>query len=107
MELKVRVLCRPEIAAGFELAGVRVDRATLADAAAAMARLADDPSVGVVLVEDQLSRAMPEPLTRRIDRKASPLLLPFPSPRWEGPSAAEDYVLEILRQAVGYRVRAR
>jgi len=107
MQLRVCVLCRPEVAPGFELAGVSVDRAEEPGATEALSRLADDPSVGIVLVEERLRRALPEPLVRRIDRRAAPLLISFPSPSWEGPSAAEDYVLEILRQAVGYRVRAR
>ena len=38
MDLSVRVVCRPEIAAGFELAGLRAD--TAVDGAAARARLA-------------------------------------------------------------------
>jgi hypothetical protein len=47
---------------------------------------------------------------QRLDRRTSPALVPFPSPTrasWEGRGLAEEYVLEILRQAVGYRVRPR
>jgi vacuolar-type H+-ATPase subunit F/Vma7 len=107
MDMKVRVMCRPEVAPGFELAGVNVDRVEEPAAAAAVSHLADDPKVGILLLEERLHRVLPEPLVRRIDRRAWPLLIPFPSPNAEGPSVAEDYVLEILRQAVGYRVRAR
>jgi vacuolar-type H+-ATPase subunit F/Vma7 len=120
MELSVRVLCRAEIARGFELAGLVVERvacaacveggvdsAAGASAAEALRRLARDPSVGVVLVEEALRRRLPDELVQRIDHQAAPLLVPFPSPAWEGRGLAEEYVLAILRQAVGYRVRPR
>lgn len=116
MELSVRVLCRADIARGFELAGLIVERvgegegadsATGASAAEALRRLARDPSVGVVLVEEALRRRLPDELVQRIDHQAAPLLVPFPSPAWEGRGLAEEYVLAILRQAVGYRVRPR
>lgn len=107
MELSVRVLCRPEVAAGFRLAGLAVDASDEPGAADAMRKLAGDPGVGVVLIEERLRRAVPDDLRRRIERQTLPLVVAFPSPRWEGPSAAEDYVLELLRQAIGYRVRPR
>ena len=107
MELNVRVLCRREIAAGFELAGIVVDTADEASAGDAMKRLAAEPAVGVVLVEERLRRAVPDEVLQCLDRQASTIVVAFPSPSWEGPSAAEEYVLELLRQAVGYRVRPR
>jgi len=103
----VRVVCRPELAAGFELAGVRVHPAGEAEAPGAVARVAGDPSVGVVFVEERLHRALPPEMRRRLDVQASPLVVEFPSPTWEGPSAAEQYVLDLLQQAIGYRVRPR
>ena len=108
MELTVHIVCRPAVAPGFELAGVAVDRADDGDAAAdEVRRLAEDPAVGVVLVEEHLHRALPEDLVSRMDRQGLPIVASFPSPSWDGRSVAEDYVLEILRQAVGYRVRPR
>jgi len=106
MDLSVRVVCGPEIAPGFELAGLRVD--TAADGTAARARiaaLADDPAIGVVLVEDRLLRALPADFAQRLERQPRPLVAPFPSPRFAEPEAAEEAVLEILRRAIGYRVR--
>ena len=108
MALTVRVLCRPEIAAGFALAGIAVTR--VADAAAAtrtLTRLAEDAGVGMVLVEDTLYHALSRDLAARLDRQALPVVAPFPSPRWDVRGEAEAYVLEILRQAIGYRVRPR
>lgn len=103
----MRILCRPEVAAGFELAAVPVvpvDESTVVEA---MRKLAADPSVGVVLVEERLRRTFPDDLRQRLDRQALPIVVGFPSPAWQGPSAAEERVLELLRQAIGYRVRPR
>lgn len=107
MELSTRVLCRPETAAGFELASVRVDRVDETTVGEAMRKLAADPSVGIVLVEERLRRAFPDDLRQRLDRQALPIVVSFPSPSWEGRGAAEERVLELLRQAIGYRVRPR
>lgn len=108
MELTVHVVCRRALAPGFELAGLVVDRAEDGAAAAdEVQRLAEDPRIGVVLVEGELHRALPEELVSRLDRRGVPIVASFPSPSWDGRSVAEDYVLEILRQAVGYRVRPR
>lgn len=107
MELTVRVLCTPEIAGGFELAGLAVDEADETTAGETMRRLCADPATGIVLVESRLQRGFPEELTQRLDRQATPIVVPFPSPSWRRESAEEEYILGILRQAVGYRVRPR
>lgn len=108
MALTLRVLCRPATATGFELAGLRVLRAETVEAAGrALAQLAADPAVGMVLIDDGLYRGLPRELTTRLDRQALPVVAPFPAPAWDVRGAAEAYVLEILRQAIGYRVRAR
>jgi|APLak6261678615_1056124.scaffolds.fasta_scaffold01576_5 vacuolar-type H+-ATPase subunit F/Vma7 len=108
MELTVRVLCRPHLAAGFGLAGLPVTRANDGAAAATeLKKLATERDLGVVLIDDALYRALPAELKARFDREALPLIEPFPSPAWDEAGEAEAYVLEILRQAIGYRVRPR
>lgn len=94
MSRDVRVLCRPTSAAGFRLAGLAVT--TAVDRAAAAAALDDLTDAALVLVED----ALHDPA-----RKATglPVVLPFPGPAWE--AVADDRVVEILRRAIGYRVR--
>ncbi len=107
MEMNVRVLCRPQLAPGFQLAGLTVVTAERVNATEALRRLVDDPKVGVVLIDDELHRALPNELLQRLDRRATPVVAPFPSPRWDRTGLAEEYVLEILRQAIGYRVRPK
>ena len=106
--MRVRVVTRPALAAGFELAGLAVARADdAASAAEVVKRWAADPDVGVVLVDDGLYRALPRELLRRLDHQALPVVASVPTPRWDERSEAEAYILDILRQAIGYRVRPR
>lgn len=104
MKGTVRVVCGPAPAAGFALAGlvaVEVDGPTRA--AEAVLTLAGDPEVGLVLVQDDLAPDL-RALERRVG-KAIPALVPFPAPGPGAEGAAAAYVAEILRRAVGYRVR--
>lgn len=108
MELTVRVICRPVLAPGLELAGLGVTRAVDAAAtAAALKRFAADGEVGVVLVDGGLYAQLPLELRGRLDRQALPVVAPLPPPAWDAKGEAEAYVLEILRKAIGYRVRPR
>jgi vacuolar-type H+-ATPase subunit F/Vma7 len=50
---------------------------------------------------------LPRELLAKLDRQALPVLAPVPAPRWDERSDAESYILDILRQAIGYRVKPR
>ena len=103
----VRVLCGPAVAAGFRLAGLAPDEA--ADASQGAARLAsllDLPDAGVVLIQDDFYSALPESVRRTLARRSLPLIVPFPAPSWAPPAEGpEALIAELLRQAIGYRVR--
>jgi vacuolar-type H+-ATPase subunit F/Vma7 len=105
----VRVLSRPEVAAGFGLAGARVVEAgTTAEGVVCLRDLLVQPDVGVVLVEEGLHDRLPEDVRRRLGRNPLPMVVPFPGPAWEErPEAAESYIVELLRRVIGYRVRLR
>jgi vacuolar-type H+-ATPase subunit F/Vma7 len=109
MNLQLRIVCRPEVAAGFGLASVPVREApTIADSATVLRELLDDPAIGVVLVEDDQFNHLPDDLRRRIAHRALPMVVPFPGPSWQiRPEQAESYIVELLRQVIGYRVRLR
>lgn len=107
MSRVLRVVGRPGVARGFSLAGVPALPALGAeDADEWLRRLRADPAVGVVLVQDVLFDALPAATQRWIARDPLPVVLPFPGPRVEAPPA-EEGVLELLRRAIGYRVRLR
>jgi vacuolar-type H+-ATPase subunit F/Vma7 len=109
MSLAVLAVCRPDVAAGFGLAGLHALEATgPVDTAEQLRDLRARPEVGVILVEDTLYNGLPEELRREFGRRALPMLVPFPGPLWEvRAESAEAYIVELLRQVVGYRVRLR
>lgn len=105
-ELALRVVCRPGVAAGFELAGLAPRTVEDAEEARSAAlELAGDPDVGVIVMEEDLV-SDPAELEEEIRRAGGATLLPFPGPTWvERPEAPREYVARILRRAIGYRVR--
>jgi vacuolar-type H+-ATPase subunit F/Vma7 len=106
--MRVRAVTRAALAAGLELAGLEVARVSdSTEAAAAVRRFAADADVGIVLVDADLHAALPRDLIARLDRRSLPVIITVPRPRWDERSEAETQILEILRQAIGYRVRAR
>jgi vacuolar-type H+-ATPase subunit F/Vma7 len=103
----IRVLCRPAIAAGFRLAGLEAaEAADRAEGARRLVSLLDDERTGVVLVQDDFYGALPDADRRALARRSLPLVVPFPSPTWTPPAEGpEAFIAELLRQAIGYRVR--
>lgn len=109
MSLAVRVVCRPEVAAGFALAGLRATEAANPEEAGERVRgLRAEAAVGVILLQDSLYEGLPEDARRELGRRPLPMVVPFPGPAWTPrPEGAEAYIVELLRQVVGYRVRLR
>ena len=109
MSYQVRVVARPEVAAGLALAGVRPVEVTSAEQSTAGVKdLLGTPDVGVILIEEGLYDKLPEDLRRRIGRRPLPMVVPFPGPAWEAlAEGPEAYIVELLRQVIGYRVRLR
>lgn len=109
MSLAVRILARPETAAGFRLGSLR-PRVTEGDSAELSVARADIQAAdaGVVLMDDRIFQRLSAEDRRRLGRRPLPIVVPFPPPEWRTErEAAEAYVLELLRQVVGYRVRLR
>jgi vacuolar-type H+-ATPase subunit F/Vma7 len=109
MSYQVRAIARPEVATGLALAGVRPTEAAAPEQGADhLKAMLAAPEVGVVLIEENVYGCLPEDLRRRISKRPLPMVVPFPGPTWqelgEGPEA---YIVELLRQVIGYRVRLR
>ena len=109
MKAALHVICRREAALGIALAGVTPHvTSTGAEAAAVLASLQDQPAHGgVVLIEQALYDALPASTRRQLHRDGTPIIIPFPGPGLPTGLPPEHELLEILRRAIGYRVRLR
>lgn len=104
----VRVLCRPATASGFSLAGLVAETVGDEDAAnAALLALLQCRELGVVLLEESLYTALSPDVRALVGRVAQPVVVPFPGPAWRAAPSAEEQVVDLLRRAIGYRVRLR
>ncbi|MDX1648762.1 MAG: hypothetical protein R3263_02810, partial [Myxococcota bacterium] len=77
-------------------------------AAETLEALDAEGAAGVVLIQDDLHRALPAATRRRVARAGLLLLVPFAAPpaaAVPGEPEAGAEVVELLRRAVGYRVR--
>jgi vacuolar-type H+-ATPase subunit F/Vma7 len=107
MTYRVRAVASPGVAAGLRLAGVPADDAATPQAAAdRVAEIVDDPDLGILLVEQPLFDGFAPALRYDLEARALPIVVPVPAPAWGVPTGrAESYILELLRRAIGYRVR--
>lgn len=107
-ELKVSLLCRPEVAPAFALAGFRpLVAVDPEDAGRRLAALLADPRVGLVLIDGRLHDGLDPELQRRLSSRPVPLVVPVPAPSWAEHAAADQVIVELLRRAIGYQVRLR
>jgi vacuolar-type H+-ATPase subunit F/Vma7 len=105
----VAIVCTPVAASGFALGGVvavpAVDAAAAGDVLETLLALPAGERPAVLLVEEPLANGLPAPLRRRLGREPALLMVPFPSARAAAAAAPDAFLLELLRQAIGYRVR--
>jgi len=101
------VITDPDSAPGFRLAGVEtLAAAGRADAERLLGERIAAGGPGVVLVSQELLEGCSEGMRRRLDRLGVPIVVPVPL----GPAAwregsGGDYVLDIIRRAIGFQVR--
>jgi vacuolar-type H+-ATPase subunit F/Vma7 len=104
----LRVVCHPTTCEGFALAGVHgLGAADGTEAAAVLNELVGRPEPGVIFVEESLYRALPESLRDALEHRAVPVVISFPGPRVGARPSAENELVEMLRAAIGHRVRLR
>lgn len=107
MSHRLRVVATPAVAAGFRLAGLTADDATAPrDAEALWREEAGRPDAGVLLVQQVLYDAIPPASRRELERQSLPIVVPVPDASWtDARRRPEDYILDLLQRAIGYRVR--
>ncbi len=100
------VIASPGLSSGFALAGVPVFEATDGiDAARQIDRVVADLNAGVIMIDEALYEDLPDEARRDLQRSALPVVIPVPGPDWTAESTAHEYIVEILRRAIGYRVK--
>ena len=107
MSYRVRAIATPALAAGLRLAGLPADEAPSSTVAAEqVARLIDQPDLGILLIEQPLFDGFPAAFRHDLENRALPIVVPVPRASWGAVTGrAEEYILELLRRAIGYRVR--
>ena len=101
---KIVLLTPGDAAHGFALAGVRHLTCATAQVPAVLHEIARDALAGVVIVDERLLDAPVRELIRVLDRRWQGLVIALPAPRRAAPTE-EDYVLQLIRRAIGYQVR--
>jgi V/A-type H+-transporting ATPase subunit F len=107
--VRIAVLASPATAAGWRLAGLDAIEAEAGDAGtAALDALLDATDLGVVLVEQPLYDGLAAEARAALARRPLPMVVPYPAPSPQpGGGGADAVIAELLRQAIGYRVRLR
>jgi V/A-type H+-transporting ATPase subunit F len=105
-QYRLMVVTRPGAGLGFRLAGVPVQEVAEAGVAERIAALLEQPDLGVLAVEDDLLRHVPEGVLTRASRGGVPVLLPFTLlSRWGEGGGGEAYVAALIRRAIGYHIK--
>lgn len=108
MDVPVQAVCLPGVAAGLRLAGVDTVEVDRVDAGARwLSEAVNQRAEKVLLVQESIHEALPAETRARLARRPLPMVVPFPDPRWEPIAEPEAYIIELLRRAIGYRVRLR
>lgn len=107
--LTCRVVTGPETADGFMLAGVKVDAVrTVAETEARVKAALEEKDCGLLLVDELLLDQVGEPLLRRLERAALPIVVPLPlDMKWWREKRGMDYLLRLIRRSIGYHMRLR
>ncbi len=102
-----RVIADADSVVGFRLAGVEaVAAGSAADAERLLRECLAEGSVSLVLIKQSLLEAFSEATRRKIEKLSLPLVIPIPLPdAWSREEPAQDYVLSLIRQAIGYQMK--
>jgi V/A-type H+-transporting ATPase subunit F len=103
--MKRIVVVTPEDARdGFALAGVRQVTAVPSLVPELLRSISNEAETGVVIVDERLVDAEVQAALRRLEARWPGLSIVLPAPG-KGLRAEEDYVLRLIRRAIGYQVR--
>ncbi len=91
---------------GFKLTGVSHSIARAEDAEGMIRKIVHEPDTGLLVIDEQLIKAVPEERLKGIEQSWHGIIVVLPSP--ERPEAGiEDYAVRLIRRAIGYHVRLK
>ena len=91
---------------GFKLTGVSHLTAREEDTEIMIRNITHEPDTGLLVIDEQLIKAVPEDRLKEIEKSWRGILVVLPSP--VRPEAEiEDYAVRLIRRAIGYHVRLR
>lgn len=101
---KIITITPPDAAHGFALAGVKQLVRTPQALDATLVELMGDPATGVIIVDERLVAGPTQQRIEDIERRWPGLVVVLPAPG-KPQRPEEDYVLRLIRRAIGYQVR--
>lgn len=101
---QVVVMTPPDARHGFALTGVRQRALLPGQLQSELRSLLDDTRVGLVVVDERLVAGATQATLRDMERGSAGVVVILPAPQ-EGARVEEDYVLRLIRRALGYQVR--
>ena len=101
---KVIAVTPPDAAHGFALAGVGQLVRGAEQLDGALVELMNDPATGVIIIDERLVTGPTQRRIEHIERRWPGLVVVLPAPG-KPQRPEEDYVLRLIRRAIGYQVR--
>lgn len=101
---KIIVLTPPDARYGFSLAGVEQRVTPSAELMTALLDVTRDANAGVLVIDERLIEPAMREALAELERKWSGAIVLLPAPETDA-KTAEDYVLQLIRRAIGYQVR--
>ncbi|MBZ5600737.1 MAG: V-type ATP synthase subunit F [Acidobacteriia bacterium] len=101
---KIVTITPPDAAHGFALAGVKQLVRTPQELDDTLLELMGDPATGVIIIDERLVAGSTQRRIEEIERRWPGLVVELPAPG-KPQRPEEDYVLNLIRRAIGYQVR--
>jgi len=95
-------------APGFRLGGVEVISIGGGDDVnRILAECLDNPSIGLVAINDGFLEKLQQQILRKVERSSAPVVVPFPDPLRRDTKIGKDFISSLISKAIGYRIRLR
>ncbi len=108
---KLLAIGSKDLMAGFALAGIEVNAVSGAsEAADALEAAIACDEYGIIIVDEDLVERFDARMKQTASSSVVPLVLPVPGAvRWRGEDApaGDDYVVGLIRQAIGYQLNIK